>query len=118
MVKSIGSDSIDMTSLIENAGEHRTDFDKYFAQQKEGIHTLINLFRKTKSDKIEIIATLYACRERLLQEGADISNEHLIGRFYQWSEEKAKYPHECLATVIEWMVEQGIVLSSGKLAHG
>ena len=99
---------------LENAGEHRADFDKYFAQQKEGIHTLINLFRSAKSDQMEIVATLYACWERLLQEGADISNEHLIECFYQWSEEKTKYPPERLATAIEWMSEQGIVPSSEK----
>ncbi len=46
---------------LEDAGKHRADFEQYFSQQKEGIHTLINLFRKAKSDQMEIVATLYAC---------------------------------------------------------
>ncbi len=98
---------------LENAGDHSADFDKYFAQQKEGIHTLINLFRKEKSDQMEIVATLYACWERLLHEGSKASNDLLMERFYQWSEEKSKYPPERLKTVIEWMLEQGIVPTSG-----
>lgn len=94
---------------LENAGEHRADFDKYFAEQKEGIHSLINLFRKEKSDHMEIVATLYACWERLLQEKAVVSDEMIFERFYQWSEEKAKYPLMRLKTVIQWMCKQDIV---------
>ncbi len=94
---------------LGNAGEHRADFDKYFAQQKEGIQTLIDLFREEKSDQMEIVATLYACWERLLHEKADISDELLFKRFYQWSEEKSKYPPKRLKTAIKWMSEQGIV---------
>jgi len=98
---------------LENAGDHSADFDKYFAQQKEGIYTLINLFRKAKSDQMEIVATLYACWKRLLHEGSKASNDLLMECFYQWSEEKSKYPPERLKTAIEWMVEQGIVPTSG-----
>ncbi|VAX29967.1 hypothetical protein MNBD_NITROSPIRAE01-2077 [hydrothermal vent metagenome] len=58
---------------------------------------------------MEIVATLYACWEKLLQENAVVSNELIFERFYQWSEEKSKYPYERLATAIEWMIEQGIV---------
>jgi len=102
---------------LENAGEHRTDFDKHFAQQKEGIHTLINLFRKEKSDHMEIVATLYACWARLLQEKAIVSDEMIFERFYQWSEEKAKYPSERLKTTIEWMCKQGIVPKQLIIGH-
>lgn len=94
---------------LDNAGEHRADFDKYFAQQKEGVHILINLFRKAKSDQMEIVATLYACLERLHQEGLKISNDLLTERFYQWSEEKSKYTPARLKSAIEWMTEQGLV---------
>jgi len=94
---------------LVNAGGHRAEFEQYFAQQKEGIHTLINLFRKKKSDHMEIVATLYACWERLLQENAVVSDEMIFERFYQWSEEKSKYPLTRLKTVIEWMCKQGIV---------
>lgn len=94
---------------LEEAGSHQADFDKYFAQQKEGIHRLINLFRKAKSDQMEIVATLYACWEKLLQENAVVSDEMIFERFYQWSEEKSKYPSERLKTAIKWICKHGIV---------
>ena len=102
---------------LENAGEHRADFDKYFAEQKEGIHSLINLFRKEKSDHMEIVATLYACWERLLQEKAVVSDEMIFERFYQWSEEKSKYPLARLKTVIEKMCKHGIVPKQLIIGH-
>jgi len=58
---------------------------------------------------MKIIATLYACWEKLLQEKTNISDDLIFERFYQWSAEKSNYPPKRLKTAIKWMSEQGIV---------
>ncbi len=94
---------------LENAGEHREDFDKYFSEEKEDIQYLIDTFKKAKSSSVEVAATLFACWKELLESDKPFSEELLIEKFYNWSEEKAKYEEERLRKAISWMREKGIV---------
>lgn len=94
---------------LDDAGSHKKDYKKYFANELAGIQTLIDLFRKAKSDQIEIVATLYACWEKLLKKNMNYSEELLIKEFYAWSEEKEKYVESRVKKAISWMQEKNIV---------
>jgi restriction endonuclease S subunit/uncharacterized protein YwgA len=102
---------------LVKAGEHQADFDKYFAQQKDGIHALIRLFRKAKSDQLEIVATLYACWESILKKQEPLSEDLLVQRFYEWSEEKSKYEASRIHKAIAWMRNKDIVPDPEQIAH-
>ena len=93
---------------LEKAGTHKADFMKYFANQQQGINGLLSLFREEKSDWMEIVATLYACWEEMLEKQEGFSETLLIERFYAWSEEKSKYEEERIRKAIEWMQEKSI----------
>ncbi|MCB1663632.1 MAG: restriction endonuclease subunit S [Pseudomonadales bacterium] len=114
---SYNRDKVPKYTPLEKAGEHQVDFDKYFAPQKDGIHALIRLFRKAKSDQLEIVATLYACWEDILKKQEPLSEDLLVQHFYEWSEEKSKYEASRIYKAIEWMRGKDIVPDPGKIVH-
>src|SRR5690606_12000267 len=46
---------------LEKMGEHRSWYERYFENEIPSINELINTFRKVKGEKIELVATIYAC---------------------------------------------------------
>lgn len=94
---------------LENAGQHKRDFERYFSWQQEKIYWLIETFRKTKSATIEIIATLFACWEELINERKSITDEMLLEKFYNWSEFKEKYSKNEVLKQRDWMIENSLI---------
>lgn len=94
---------------LENAGQHKKDFDKYFGTQTEKINWLIETFRKIKSPTIEIIATLFVCWEEIIYEKRVLTDDILLDRFYAWSEFKEKYPKEEVLKQKLWMIDNSLV---------
>jgi type I restriction enzyme S subunit len=96
--------------LLEKAGEHHADYLKYFSEESSNIQFIIDTFKLAKSNVVEIVATLYACMENILEEKNIIYSESLlIQRFYEWSEEKQKFSEEEVQSVLKRMKEIGIV---------
>lgn len=94
---------------LDNVGQHKTDFEKYFGAQQEKIYWLLDIFRKTKSSTIEIVATLFACWEELNVENKLASDNNLLEKFYGWSEFKEKYPKDEVIKQKDWMIENSLV---------
>lgn len=94
---------------LAKAGEHKTDFEKFFANEIDSIQYIIDTFKTAKSDQVEIVGTLYACWNKLIDEKQIISDELLTKRFYEWSEEKAKFEKTRIIKAIRWMETKGIV---------
>jgi len=90
---------------LECAGQHKDAFNKYYGNEKEKIHWLIDTFRKVKSNRVEIIATLFACWEELLNEGKEASNDNLSTKFFAWSTLKQKFNKEDVIKEIPWMID-------------
>jgi type I restriction enzyme S subunit len=64
---------------------------------------LIGLFRTSKSDHIEIVATLFACWLRLLENKQSVTEEQLLKDFYAWSEEKKGFGKNEVLNGFKWM---------------
>lgn len=94
---------------LEKAGEHKTDFEKFFANEIDSIQYIIDTFKTAKSDQVEIVGTLYACWNKLIDEKQIVSDESLTKRFYEWSEEKAKFEKNRIIKALRWMETKGIV---------
>jgi hypothetical protein len=96
---------------LENAGQHKNDFQKYYSTHQEKINWLIEIFRKTKSPTIEIIATLFACWEELNSENKIVTDDNLLEKFYGWSEFKEKYQKGEVIKQKNWMIANSLIPS-------
>lgn len=94
---------------LEKAGQHHNDFIKYFPAESESIQFIIDRFKTIKSDIVEIVATLYACMDNMLNENVIFSEALLFQRFYEWSEEKKKFSEKEVERVFSRMKETGII---------
>lgn len=95
---------------LEKAGEHHADYLKYFSSESMNIQYIIDTFKQSKSSVVEIVATLYACMENILNEKNILYSEVLLlKRFYEWSEEKQKFSEDEVKAVLKRMKEIGIV---------
>ncbi|WP_340600640.1 restriction endonuclease subunit S [Acinetobacter sp. HZNU-JH01] len=88
---------------LSRCNDHRSAFNKYFAKETSDIYALIGLFRTSKSDHIEIVATLFACWLRLLENKQSVTEEQLLKDFYAWSEEKKGFGKNEVLNGFKWM---------------
>jgi hypothetical protein len=93
---------------LENAGEHKIWFDRYFQAEKDKIKALIELFRKAKTDHVEIAATVYACWLKLKTINDIVDMDLLLSKFYEWSPEKQRFNENEVRQVIDWMIDKKI----------
>jgi hypothetical protein len=93
---------------LEKAGAHKDDFKKYYFKETEKIHWLINTFRKVKSTRVEIIATLFACWEEILKMRMNVTDTNLLTLFFNWSEAKQKFTKDEVQKEIPWMKDNSL----------
>ncbi|WP_151744002.1 restriction endonuclease subunit S [Acinetobacter calcoaceticus] len=94
---------------LRKCGEHKTDFERFFAKEASELNLLLGLFRTSKSDHIEIVATLFACWLRLLEQKQSVTEEQLLKDFYAWSEEKKRFSKAEVLTGYKWMHQYSII---------
>lgn len=95
-------------SPLSNAGGHAKYYEKYFADQKEQIARIIDLFRKSHTKKVELVATLYYCIEELVSKNKIVNEDNLFPLFYSWAEEKSKFTNDEIKNELYWMKENGL----------
>ncbi|WP_203256507.1 hypothetical protein [Hyunsoonleella ulvae] len=93
---------------LDKAGGHKDWYQIYFKEQLGDIDFLLEKFRKFKTDKVEIIATVFACWKESLEFNQLVNNELIIKKFYDWHENKSKYKRERIIDAIKWMNKEGV----------
>lgn len=94
---------------LPKCGEHRADFNRFFAKEASELDLLLGLFRTSKSEHIEIVATLFACWLRLLEKKLPVTEEQLLEDFYAWSEKKKKFSKAEVLNGYKWMKQNLVV---------
>lgn len=84
-------------------------YESYFRDEQESIRQVIDLFRKEKTAKTEIAATLLACYLELQSNREPITEKRLLELFYAWSERKGQYDEKTVLATWGWMKEKGLV---------
>lgn len=93
---------------LENHEKFKQYYERIFHQNSEKISWLINTFRKSKTESVELIATLYYCWKEILVSD-DIFSENLLkANFFNWSEEKEKFSEKQIESGITWMKENNL----------
>lgn len=93
---------------LEKVGGHKQWFTRYFANELGSINSLIDTFRKVKGEKIELVATIYACALDAKNRKQIISDNLIIQKVYAWSQYKEKFTEDRIKKAHQWMQEVGI----------
>jgi hypothetical protein len=93
---------------LENFKGHEKYFKRYYLSYESQIQWFIDTFRTEKTDKVELIATLYACWLELIEKQQIVNNASLLALLYNWSKEKQKYSEETAQKAIQWMIANGV----------
>jgi hypothetical protein len=80
-------------------------YSRYFPCD-ENIKFIINLFKTSKTDFVELVATLYACILEI--NDIEIEESVLLDKLYSWSEEKRKFSVIQVRETLTWMKENSI----------
>jgi len=94
---------------IEKIEDYKKYYLNYFKDQSENIDTILNLFRKLKTDFCEKVATLFFVWKEALNNKTIITNTLLIQEFYSWHEQKKRFTEKELIEAITWMKNNRII---------
>ena len=95
-------------SPSENCDNYKKYYDSYFSNKKDQIQELIEIFRKQKTDAVEITATIFACLIELKSK-QNFTKEDLLELFYNWSDKKRRFSENEVVSNWEWMQEIGLI---------
>ncbi|MEQ8471504.1 MAG: hypothetical protein RIC35_09970 [Marinoscillum sp.] len=88
---------------LPGLSKQREYYSKYYSDYDEKIQWLISIFRSNKTEKVELIATIFACWEELLADNSIINDSIIISKVYKWSKEKKKFSEDKIIEGIRWM---------------
>ncbi|MEP2448681.1 MAG: hypothetical protein ABJI69_15710 [Balneola sp.] len=95
-------------SPMQNMLAYQQYYERYYQEVKDDIEHLISVFKKWKTDDVELVATLYHCWDESIKEGESTSKEALTEKLYAWHKKKKKFKPEKVSRSIDWMMEVGI----------
>jgi len=96
-------------SKLKSVDKYKGYYENYFAEHNGAIQRLIELFRKRKTDYVELVATIFHCILELNEKGVNFSEDDLFELFYSWSKEKKRFSKKEVLDAYKWMVEQDII---------
>jgi hypothetical protein len=92
---------------LDGLAKQEEYFNNYFPDDKN-IKYIIQLFKYSKTEFVELVATLYACIiEAKASDGSD-DLSIIKKKFYEWSKEKKKFSEIQIYQAIVWMKEKMI----------
>jgi type I restriction enzyme S subunit len=95
---------------MTNRGKHKEYFERYFAGISPAFDTVIDMFRSLKTEKCEIVATLFAAWSDLLRQEGPISDDAIVNEVLNnWHESKKRIPEDRWRKALSWMRDHGFV---------
>ncbi len=107
-------DSFPKYAPLENVGQHRPWFNRYFSTDIENINTLIGTFRVFTGNQIELVATIFACLKEVMEDKLPVSVDLVARKVYAWSDEKEKFSLARITSAMSWMEERGMYPTSDR----
>jgi hypothetical protein len=93
---------------LEGINGYRPYYERYYGDSDEAITHLIETFRQWRTEDIELVATIYSCVEEIHSEGAEVTEDSVVKRVYDWHEEKEKFNEAKIIRIFNWMSDTGI----------
>jgi len=85
------------------------DYYKKYYSNDDNIQLIINLFKKEKTNFVELVATLYSCWTEIITNNDTFSEELILKKLYAWSKEKKKYSEIEVIKTITWMRDKSLI---------
>lgn len=92
----------------ENVAAYEAYYLNYYKAEIDNIQFLIDSFRSWKSERVELVATVFSCWAEAIESKALINDTILIDRFYAFHKSKSKFTEEEITNAIRWMEENGV----------
>jgi len=91
-----------------NRGKHKEYFERYFGGIRASFDTILDTFRYFKTERCEIVATLFAAWSDLLRQKASISDDAIVNEVLNnWHESKKRIPENRWRNELSWMRDHG-----------
>jgi len=104
---------------LTKAGDHKTYFDRYFADIENDFSNVIETFRKFNTERCEIVATLYSAWEDLLANGQEAADDHIVEQvLHHWHPSKQRIDEDRWRRAIKWMKDNGFAPKARGVSHG
>tara|TARA_R110002167_G_scaffold88_4_gene608 strand:+ start:2239 stop:2958 length:720 start_codon:yes stop_codon:yes gene_type:complete len=95
-------------SASSNIEKYKDYYSKYFLDQNEAIQKIIELFRKTKTREVELVATIYFCLLEIKQNNQLLNRKTLVANFYKFADSKKQFSEQEINTSLDWMKVHGV----------
>lgn len=94
---------------LEKIDSYKKYFDRYYSEVKDDVQYVIDTFFKSKTDDVELVATIYYSCEEIFSNHQILSDKDIIDRVYKWHpKKKEKFTKEKIIETHNWMIEKGI----------
>lgn len=94
---------------LESVEKYKSYYNNYYGEVDSEIQYIINTFLKSYTNEVELVATIYACWDEIINEKMIFSEKLIIQKVYSWSKQKKKFKEDDIKTKIDWMREKGFV---------
>lgn len=93
---------------LDGLPKYKDYYNRYYSND-DNIQLIINLFRKEKTNFVELVATLYSCWAEIIANNDTFSEELILNKLYAWSKEKKKYTEFEVRNTINWMRDKSLI---------
>jgi type I restriction enzyme S subunit len=95
---------------MTNRGKHKVYFVRYFDEIRPAFDAILDVFRGFDTERCEIVATLFAAWNDLLQKNGTISDDAIVSEvLHNWHESKQRIPEDRWRKALAWMREKNFV---------
>jgi len=95
-------------SASSNTEKYKAYYSNYFGDQDDLIQRIIELFRTTKTRKVELVATIYFCLLEIKQNNQLRNRKTLVTNFYKFADSKKQFSEQEINTSLDWMKIHGV----------
>ena len=93
---------------MENFGNHKKFYSSYYNSSDNEINQIIDLFKKSYTNEVELVATIFACWLEIIEKKQLFSEKLIINKVYNWSKEKKKFSISDISNKLCWMKDIGL----------
>ncbi len=93
---------------LSKINSYKKYYSQYYGNITSEIDYLINLFRNSLTEEVELVATIFECWIEILNEKVIFSEELIAVKVHDWHKSKRKFSTVRILNKIEWMKSKGV----------